>query len=60
VKPSTPRSLRAFPVQLNHGAVLMERKMTENPTMGANIPKYPKSLTSLAFTVSHRYPVSTG
>ena len=39
VSPSTPRSLRAFPVQLNQGAVRIEMKIMEKPTIGVMIPK---------------------
>jgi hypothetical protein len=45
VTPSTPRSLRAFSVQLNHGAVCIARNMKANPTTGAMNPSQPKSLT---------------
>jgi len=40
-KPSTPRSLRAFPVQLNHGALCMARSMSEMEIMGAVMPQSP-------------------
>jgi hypothetical protein len=51
VRPLTPRSLSAFPVQLNHGAVLIARRIRKNPTSGVSIPKRPSRLTRSTFTI---------
>jgi hypothetical protein len=51
VRPLTPRSLSAFPVQLNHGAVLIAKRMRENPTSGVTMPKRPRRLTRSTFTI---------
>lgn len=40
-KPSTPRSLRAFPVQRNQGAECMAREISEIEIMGATTPLSP-------------------
>ena len=48
-KPLTPRSLRAFPVQLNHGEARMERKIMVKPRRGAAAPKKPAILRILTF-----------
>jgi hypothetical protein len=50
VTPSTtPKSLRAFPVQLNCGKLSIASKINVNATIGAIVPQTPDILSQLTF-----------